>query len=258
MTIVKHLSLLLILIFQMSLTDDAQLVPSSATNNPLQNIFEDDRIKVIVPRGWTVEPETSPVYGADYNVVGERIVGAVLKNGNYRLYLLTHKSQASGIVGGRFAEIVSYVSPWLANVPNDFGNTCIGHLQNQATPVNRQLSRVDLYFNPAKVKKQSQLTAFKQCGRPARRGDLWYGSYFTETCPAGGQPPLERDRGCDGYFLVYQNLSGKAPQQDPDWEMVYALTYNTNSPNGIPLRGDRTLRRVMQEANGIIDSIKYK
>jgi hypothetical protein len=259
MTKVKHLLVSLTLIFHMSLTGDAQLESSSAvTNNPFQNIFEDDRIKALIPSGWTSERAITPVYGAKDSVVDEQTIGAVLKNGNYRLYLLTHKSQTSGIIGGRFAEVVSYVSPWLANDPDILANNCIGYTQNQTTPVNRKLSRVDMYFNPANVEKKSRQRASEQCGRPTKQGDLWYGSYFTEPCPANGQPTSQRDRGCGGYFLFYENISGKAPQQYQDWEMVYALTYNTNSPNGLPLKGDPTLRQVMQEANDIINSIKYK
>jgi hypothetical protein len=90
---------------------------------------------------------------------------------------------------------------------------------------------------------------------------LWYGSYFVETCPKKDAPV-----GCGGSFLIYQDLSGKPPQERTvngitftnEWEMLYTITFDTMNPNDLPMRNDPALREVLGEANRIVGSIVYK
>jgi hypothetical protein len=40
--------------------------------------------------------------------------------------------------------------------------------------------------------------------------------------------------------------------------MTYALTYDTTTPNALPMKGDPELRKVLRETNEIVSSIVYK
>lgn len=233
-------------------TASACNVKPQAQVQPKQNFFEDDRIKVAVPSGWTAKDATETVNG---DQTFELPIGAVFSKGNYQLYLLTHHSQVSGITGGRFGEVSHYVAPWADEFFQP--NGCDQYTQNATVSVNKKLDRTDLYFNSAKATKE----AFDQCGEPAKSANYWYGSYFTEVCDSNRKPD-----GCGGYFLTYENFSGKAPQDRvingtkvvADFQMTYALTYNSKTPNVLPLKGDKQLSQVFEETNNIVNSIQYK
>jgi hypothetical protein len=210
-----------------------------------KNIFEDDRIKVKIPERWSVHPATETVTG---DRIYEQPIGAVLAKGPFRLYLLTHHGQASGIVGGRFAEIVQYVSPWI-DMNDSPWPSCPSEIQVVETAVNDKLFRRDLYFDTTHASKK----ALAECGNPASKQVLWYGSYFIEPCPT-------KDCG-GGFFLSHQFQSGK-PWPDgsgiSEDEMTYALTYDTKTPNALPTKSDPELRAALKEVNAIVSSIVYK
>ena len=75
-----------------------------------QSVFEDDRIRVGIPAGWSVQPATETVTG---DRTYQLPIGALFTKGRYKLYLPSHHGQASGIEGGRFSEVVEYISPWI-------------------------------------------------------------------------------------------------------------------------------------------------
>ena len=216
-----------------------------------QSVFEDDRIRVGIPAGWSVQPATETVTG---DRTYQLPIGALFTKGRYKLYLLSHHGQASGIEGGRFSEVVEYISPWI-----DMSESPWLPCPPQAyeTVANDKLSRTDLYFDTTHASKK----ALVDCGKPTVKGALWYGSYFVETCQAKDSP-----RACGGFFLTYQDLSGKPPQDrvvdgstlSDEWQMTYALTYDTTTPNALPMKGDPELRKVLREASEIVSSIVYK
>jgi hypothetical protein len=208
-----------------------------------QNVFEDDRIRVGIPSGWSVQPATETVTGEK---TYQSPIGALFTKDHYKLYLLSHHGQASGVEGGRFSEVVEYVSPWI-DMSESPWLPCPS--QGSEAVTNNKLSRMDLYFDTSHVSKK----ALADCGNPTVKGALWYGSYFSETCQAEDSP-----NACGGFFLTYQDLSGKPPQDSNEWQMTYALTYDTATPNALPMKGDSELRRVLQEANEIVSSIVYK
>ena len=43
-----------------------------------------------------------------------------------------------------------------------------------------------------------------------------------------------------------------------EWQMVYAITFDTRTPDTLPRKGDSNLRAVLREAHGIVGSIVYK
>jgi hypothetical protein len=216
-----------------------------------QKFFKDDRIRVAIPSGWSLHTATEHVSG---DKPFELPIGALLTKGKYRIYLLTHQSQASGIEGGRFSEIVNYVSPWI-DMSESSWPPC-SPLASEAVAT-RTLSRDDFYFDTT----HSDPKAISDCGNPRVKGTLWYGSYFVETCRGKDIP-----RTCGGFFLIYQDLSGKPPKSrtvhgstsENEWEMVYTITYDTATPDALPKKNDPRLQAVLKEANQIVESIVYK
>lgn len=210
--------------------------------------FEDDRIRVELPDGWSARAVTVDISG---DKPFQYPIGAVFTKGKYRLYLVTHDQQVSGIIGGRFEEIVPYVSPWLKG---DYSYLCL--TQDSKATVSKKLSRVDRFFNT--IRANSEMVA--NCSDPDVKGNLWYGSYFLETCN-------EKDpRSCGGFFLEYQDFSGRAAEDrtvngvtmTAENEMVYALTYDTTTPNELPIKGDASLRAALREATQIASTVVYK
>ncbi len=238
----KLLVLVLAVVTSATVSQVAECQVERSSHYPM---FEDDRIRVAVPRGWSVQDATEHVGG---NKPFDRTIGALLTKGNYRLYLLTHKGQASGIEGGRFSEVVEYVSPWI-DMSEGPWLPCPFEIQGSAAVTGTKLTRKDLYFDTAHASKKS----LADCGNANVKGTLWYGSYFVETCREKDTP-----RGCDGFFLTYKDLSGKPPRAMEDWQMVYTISFDTNSPDTLPTRGDPVLRAVLREANRIVGSIAYK
>lgn len=212
--------------------------------------FENDRVRVEVPEGWSARAITIDVSG---DKPFKYPIGAVFTKGKYRLFLVTHDQQASGIIGGRFAEIVEYVSPWLNK--DDYPYLCL--TKDSKATVSRKLSRVDRFFNT--IRASSEIVA--NCGDPDVKGNLWYGSYFLETCNEKDPRSF-----CGGFFLEYQSFSGRAAKDrtvngvtmTAENEMVYALTYDTTTPNELPFEDDPSLRVALREATQIVSTVVYK
>jgi hypothetical protein len=224
---------------------------SPAAQSP--NVYEDDRISVAIPDGWTLSKPTG-VFTTVAGVSSTQIVpGALLTKGKYKLFLLTHHGQASGVQGGRFGEISDYVSPWL-----DANSTCASYIHPAQTKITAKLSRVDNFYDTAHP--DVQFTAPKRprkCGAPSAPGVFWYGSYFQQTCPALANSPEDTD--CGGYFLYFPDLEGKrATEMDASTEMTFSLTYDTTNPTTVPRQGDASLQQMLDEASAIVKSIIYK
>ena len=218
-----------------------------------QSVFEDDRIRVEIPAGWSVQPATEHVSG---DKPFELPIGALLTKGKYRLYLLSHQEQSSGIEGGRFSEVVQYIAPWI-DMSESPWLPCPSEIQGSGAVTDNKLTRQDLYFDTAHATKK----ALADCGNPSVNGTLWYGSYFVETCHGKDTP-----RACGSFFLIYEDLSGKNPQprtvngstRSKEWQMVYAMTLDTKTPNALPMKNDPGLLAVLREASVIVGSIVYK
>jgi hypothetical protein len=85
-------------------------------------IYQDDRILVKIPPGWSSKPVYSTVTG---DQTYQEPVGVILSGGPFELYFLTHYGHASGVIGGRFGEIATYVAPWMKD---DESSYCLsGH-----------------------------------------------------------------------------------------------------------------------------------
>jgi hypothetical protein len=249
----KWLGVVAALVSLGSLAGVASLAQSQSPAAQSPNVFEDDRIRVTIPDDWTLSKPT----GTFTTVAGvsktHTVPGALLAKGKYKLFLLTHHGQASGVQGGRFGEISPYVAPWL-----DTNSTCASYIHPEQTKITAKLSRVDNFYDTAHP--TIQFTAPKRprkCGAPSASGVFWYGSYFQQTCPALAESPEDTD--CGGYFLYFPDLEGKrANEMDASVEMTFSLTYDTTNPTTVPRQGDASLKQMLDEASAIVKSITYK
>jgi hypothetical protein len=236
-----------------------------------QNIYEDDRIRVSIPPGWTLSQPTAPYRNAEggLKTVPVQGAGAMLTNGKYKLYLLSHNGQVSGIMGGRYGEINEILSPWL-----DPRSLCPAYIHQEVTKLTDKLARVDNYYDTAHPAAQpAGGERPKNCGEPSQPGVFWYGSYFAP-CRAAANTP--EGVYCGGYFLYFPELAGTGSDRDPAAEMTFSLTYETadlgkgipNSTtdsgeglppaNQLPRKGDEKLVKMLDDATAIVTNIRYK
>jgi hypothetical protein len=122
----------------------------------------------------------------------------------FRLYLLTHYGQVSGIIGGRFGEISRYAMPWGVDTE------CVFVFGKAIHTVTRLLSRVDLSLDP----RPSAESIDPACAglHSHLRVPVRAGSYF-------GSPTIEGR--CCGFFLDFP--PSKSNSANPDQQMVFAV-----------------------------------
>jgi hypothetical protein len=209
--------------------------------NPMKT-YEDEWIKVPIPNGWSFcHPE------GDHGQPLSKPWTGILKQDDYRLYLITHTGHASPVEGGRFVELASVVAPW---TDLEEGR-CGPFLQSRTTKVTLKLSRVDLYFDSIHASKN----ALESCGNPEGKAVFWYGSYFVENCP---RTHPEYDE-CGSFYISYPRVTGKPSVGNGGEGMLsFALTFATHDPDYLPSRGDKDLDGVLKEATAIVRNIQYK
>ncbi len=201
-------------------------------------VYQDDRIRLIVPNDWTAKQATLTATG-DRTIVFP--IGVVLSKGPFLMYLLTHYPQVSGVVGGRFGEISRYVAPWM-KVSDPWG--CFDVFKKTVTPVTHRLSRVDLFLGVHPFSKPAD----PDCGSLGRglRAPVWSGSYFGSRTGTGAVP---------GFFLDFP-LATNGAVSIP--QMVFAATMATNSPHSLPAATSVPLQHFLREASEIVRNIQYK
>jgi hypothetical protein len=92
-------------------------VASKHRGAAILKVYEDSEIKVTIPTGWStlLNPKDKAHEGT-----------LVLEKRGYQLSLAYHAAHASGIVGGRFIEILEI--PW---EEEDAGTNCSGYLRQE-------------------------------------------------------------------------------------------------------------------------------
>jgi hypothetical protein len=202
--------------------------------------YRDDKIEVEAPTNWTISIETETTRGSQQLTFAK---GAILRKGKYILRLCSSCGQVSGALGGRFSEISSMVQPWYRD--EEQGLQCG---KQEISKTSSLLDRVDFWYTRDPAHPTNP--AIGDCHEPATSATVWYGSYFTQLC---SEAFTEQD-GCGGYFLTgltSQNYAGLS-------EMAFALTYDTTNPNQLPHKADPQLTRILQEASGIVASVRYR
>lgn len=206
---------------------------------PVTQVFENEYMKLIVPAGWKLDELTQTLQDQQYNKAtgtttktGESVTtktGAVnITKDNYILYIHPHASQASGVTGGRFAEI-AMGAPSADSVVTEqpsppCGQTVSGGSIN-IPGIN--LTRKDLYVSKADKKDY--------CAVPTI-GTAWYFSYITNS------------KG--GYINYYK------ADELPGY--VITMAYNTADVNALPQKGTPELTAALADMTGIVKTLELK
>ncbi len=232
-------------------------------------IYKDDRIHVSIPTDWSYTPSTaferlvsvakaaeSPAgwsstpatVVASGDATFEFPVGVTLIKDAYILSLITHAGQASGIAGGRLDEIAGIS----LSLPVGPYTTGCSDFVSRSTKVSDSLERVDLYVDADHATPEMK----NACSISGGEGMIWYGSYFTQSCPSG-----QDCRGADynGYFLNYFLLTGTKPPfgNYNQGQMAFGLKIKAKSSTDLPNKNDPKLQKMLQEVSKIVASASY-
>ncbi len=209
------------------------------TAEPVAQVFENEYMKVTVPAGWKLDELTQTLQDQQYDKttgattkVGEPVptkTGAVnITKDNYILYIHPQAGQASGVTGGRFAEIAMGAPSADAVVTEQPSPPCgqtVGGGSISISGVN--LTRKDLYVS--KVDKKDY------CAVPTT-GTAWYFSYVTD--PKGGYINYFKADELPGYVIT--------------------MAYNTTSVDALPLKGTPELTAALADMTGIVKTLELK
>lgn len=189
-------------------------------------VFEDSEVKIVIPRGWRI-------------VVSRPDSGLTLERSDYKLSIAHHTGHAGPVEGGRFLE--AFDIPW----PNvDDGSTCALYFDTDALPASRMLLFRTWIVDTSKTDVQKNCGIPKNLGHTTEEGDArdlngerrWFGGYFTTA--GGGYYFDSRGEGCG--------------------EKLYTLVSKATRPERLPVPDDPNLKRVIQQAIDLVDSIHYK
>lgn len=185
---------------------------------PSGQTYENSYLKLTLADGWTATaPSSNP---AAVNI----------RNGNYILYINTQATQASGVEGGRFAEIAQGAPSADAVVTVQPSQPCGTSESNNLTVSGANHSRVDFYVDSNE--KDSY------CAKPTNGANVWYFSYVTGTGSNAG------------YFNYYTAGQNKA--------LVITMSYNSKTVNSFPVKGSAELNSKLSEMSSIIQSLEIK
>ena len=187
----------------------------SAQPNSQNTVYENPYMKVVLLPGWTAKS-------------ARRTPAAVnIAKGNYILYINTQASQASGVEGGRFAEIAMGAPSADAVVTVQPSPPC-GKAESR--PAFDPHTRVDLYVSKPDSKSE------EWCNAPSSGATVWYFSYITDA--AGG------------YFNFYVPGQNRA--------LVVTMAYRSKDVDRLPLKASTELESMLSEMTSIARSLKIK
>jgi hypothetical protein len=167
-------------------------------------------MKITLQPGWTAKQAGSNT--AAVNIINDK----------YILYINTQASQASGVEGGRFAEIAQGAPSADAVVTVQPSQPC-----GTQESTGEGTYRIDLYINASG--KQAY------CAVPTNGQTVWYFSYITDSSK--------------GFF----NYS--AGRGNP---FVITMSYNSKNINSFPVKGSQELQSALSEMNTMVNSLEIK
>lgn len=177
-------------------------------------VYDNSYMKVTIPAGWTV------------TAVSKNPAAVNITKDNYILYINTQASQASGVTGGRFAEIATGAPSADAVMLEQPSPPC-GTSETSVATTNHP--RVDLYINASDKKSY--------CAVPSTGKTVWYFSYIANKIPSG-------------YFNYYRDGQAAA--------YVITMAYNSKNINSFPQKDSPTLKTTLSEMTAIIQSLQIK
>lgn len=210
--------------------------PVEVKNPPVNQsqVYETDYLKITIPTGWTAK-QANQTYEVGNCVTKDNCTttkktepnpAAVnITKGNYVLYINTQAKQASGVEGGRFAEIAMGAQSADAVVTEQPSPPC-GTAESHSAYNDR--TREDLYVN--NQEKASY------CISPKNGSTVWYFSYIT-----GPK---------DGYFNYYTQGEGKG--------YVITMAYNSKDVNNFPVKGSAELNTVLDDMANMLKTLEIK
>lgn len=178
--------------------------------------FSNSLMKVSFPSSWK------------YSETKEGALNLV-KN-NYILYIHPNVSQASGVEGGRFAEIAQG-APGAELVVTEWPSEPCGNKGSKT--LTSVLERTDYYVN--------KMTKSSSCNAPSNDKSVWYFSYITSQG--------------DGYFGDASKLNSKL---SPSRQFVITMTAKANSINNLPSEDDSVLASMLAEMSDIVKTLELK
>ena len=189
--------------------------PSGAQHNNQNKVYENQYMKVVLRAGWTAKK------------AGRNRAAVNITKGNYILYINTQATQASGVEGGRFAEIAMGAPSADAVVTVQPSPPCG---KAESSPAFNQHTRMDLYVNKADIKSQ------EWCNAPSRGETVWYFSYITDA--AGG---------FFNYYIPGQNRA-----------LVVTMAYRSKNVDSLPVKNSAELNSMLSEMTSVVNSLKIK
>lgn len=200
-------------------------------------VFKNAYMEVTVSEGWTLAEATETLQDQRYDQltgttvkVGEpktSKTGAVnITKGKYILYIHPQAGQASGVDGGRFAEIAMGAPSADAVVIEQPSPPCG---TEKTSPVKVGWTRHD-WFVSGKDKK------VEYCAVPAGSTAVWYFSYVTDSK--------------NGYINYY------ADGALPGW--VITMGYNSKTVNSLPPQNSSELTTALTEMTDIVKTLHLK
>lgn len=212
--------------------------PTPTVLSTTATVYENANFKISILDGWTAREANQTVY--DGNCVNKQNctntptvspnpAAVNITKGKYILYINTQASQASGIEGGRFAEIAMGAPSADAVVTEQPSPPC-GTSETESALIDS--SRVDLYIN-----NQEDVKSQPWCKTPSNDSTVWYFSYITD-----GQ----------SYFNYY-NASN-----DGGLGYVITMAYNSKDINSFPVKGSSELNSALDEMSVMAKSLEIK
>lgn len=200
--------------------------PPDTNPTPATSTYENGDLKVIVPQGWTATEATQHTYVGTSTTptVTPNPAAVNIRNGKWILYINTNASQASGVEGGRFAEIgmgAPSVDAVITVEPDECGTT-----ETHAAYGN--FSRVD-YTMSAADKRNG-------CVAPTNGKTVWFFSYLTS--PG------------NGFFNDY--VKGQNPA------LVVTMAYDSKVVNDLPVAGSNELTAALKAMTDIAKTLVVK
>jgi len=210
------------------------------TSHPSSRIYHDDEIELRVPEGWTiVSIPAADVQPGRFGLLSSGILASkrklLLEKDRYILGLAYNTEHASGVAGGRFAEVFNI--PWPSQ--EEVG-LCSLRLSSCPLPASRMLLFHSLIVETGSPEVREACGIAKDLGYRSDSGFVgerrWLAGFFS-TAYGGWFFPSVGD-GCG--------------------DKAYALTSQARIPEEMPDAGDPKLQAVIQQAIDIVNSIQYK
>jgi hypothetical protein len=199
-------------------TNQGTNTPSEHTETPVtgtkDTLYENGSLKITIPEGWTATPAAGATAKDALNI----------EKGNWILYVSPHASQASGVEGGRFAEIAMgapSVDAVVTEQPSECGTTT-------KSAAFGTYSRVDYYMSNADKKDW--------CNAPTNGKTVWFFSYLTSPK--------------NGFFNHYATDGNDA--------LVVTMAYDSKSVNALPVKGSAELTAALKEMTDIAKTLTVK